>query len=99
RLACIVCVLTILLSPASFAAEQSFRAVQAFGNAPLNFEPNQGQFDEHFKFATTGANYGVFLTPAGLTLKVRSPKTSRYETLEMALHGTNPSAPIDRKST
>jgi hypothetical protein len=75
-LACIVCLSTVLLSPASFAAEHPITAVQAFADTPLSFEPNRGQFDGHFKFATTGPNYGVFLDSAELTLKVRSPQTS-----------------------
>jgi Beta-propeller repeat len=92
RLAFIVCVLTVLLSPAGFAAEHPVTAVQAFTDGPLSFEPNRGQFDAQFNFATTGANYGVFLNSAGLKLKVRSLKTSKCETLDMALQQANPTA-------
>lgn len=38
------------------------RAMTAFGNLPLTFEPNQGQTDSQVKFLSRGHGYNLFLT-------------------------------------
>src|SRR5262245_47349430 len=43
----------------------------AFGKLPMRFELNQGQTDSQVKFIARGPGYGLFLTPAEATLRLR----------------------------
>jgi Beta-propeller repeat/Divergent InlB B-repeat domain len=56
----------------STAAKQ--RAMVAFGNLPLTFEPNQGQTDAQVKYLSRGHGYNLFLTSkeAVFTLPIES---------------------------
>src|SRR5258708_16941278 len=51
------------------------RAIEAFANLPLYFEPNQGQTERQVKFLSRGAGHTLFLTPskAVLLLTRREP--------------------------
>jgi hypothetical protein len=46
----------------------SDRLLSKFAEIPLSFEENRGQFDPHVKFATRGADYGLFLSGAQATI-------------------------------
>jgi hypothetical protein len=49
------------LKPVAGGAAQA-RARAAYGQLPMRFERNQGQFDERVKFAARGAGYALWLT-------------------------------------
>jgi hypothetical protein len=67
--------------------------------APISFEPNQGQTDERVKFLARGSGYNLFLTPSNALFFLRQsssgndllPTTSDIFTMRMV--GANP-API-----
>lgn len=67
--------------------------------APISFEPNQGQTDERVKFLARGSGYNLFLTPSNALFFLRKassendllPATSDVFTMRMV--GANP-API-----
>lgn len=44
------------------------RLLSKFAQLPLSFEENRGQFNPHVKFATRGADYGLFLAGAHATI-------------------------------
>ncbi len=45
------------------------RAIEAFANLPLYFEPNQGQTERQVKFLSRGAGHTLFLTPSKAVLE------------------------------
>ena len=49
-------------------AGASQRLLSKFAQIPLSFEENRGQFDPHVKFATRGADYGLFLSSGHATI-------------------------------
>jgi hypothetical protein len=49
-------------TPTRTAESAKLRAMNAYGNLPLAFEPNQGQFDSQVQFVSRGNGYGLFLT-------------------------------------
>jgi hypothetical protein len=61
---------------------------QEYGNLPMSFEPNRGQFDPDFQFGSRGLNSSLLVNPTGLTVKFRSA------TLNMKLRGANTHAPV-----
>jgi hypothetical protein len=73
------------------------RAQAAYGNLPLNFEPNQGQTDARVKFMARGSGFGLFLTAdeAVLALRKSAPRNiqgasrsrTRAELLRMRVLG------------
>lgn len=63
------------------------RAVaEALGQRPLGFEKNQGQFDAATRFAARGANYGIYLDDADVTLAFQH-KDQRAAALRMSVVG------------
>jgi len=62
--------------------------LETYGQLPLSFEPNQGQFDAQVKFISRGAGYSLFLTPTEAVLVLRKPAVQEREdptALESAL--------------
>jgi hypothetical protein len=55
------------------------RAIEAFANVPLSFEPNQGQTEGEVKFLSRGAGHTLFLTQAKAVLLVARFKGSPLE--------------------
>jgi hypothetical protein len=49
-------------------AKDSRRLLSKIAQLPLSFEENRGQFDPRVKFATRGADYGLFLSGAEATI-------------------------------
>src|SRR5450755_1093745 len=49
-------------------ASNSQRLLSKIEQLPLSFEENRGQFDPQVKFATRGADYGLFLSGAEATI-------------------------------
>jgi hypothetical protein len=81
------------------------RAIEAFANLPLYFEPNQGQTERQVKFLSRGAGHTLFLTPskAVLLLTRREPgPIERWNTarrvsgavLDMSFIGANRSPQV-----
>lgn len=56
------------------ASAPDVRAV--FAQAPLAFEPNQGQTDSRVKFLARGSGYGLFLTADEAVLKLQNSSAS-----------------------
>lgn len=81
--------------------DERARIAGAYGELPLSFERNLGQFDARAKFVSHGAGYTIFLTSdeAVLTLrtnasgdkgaKAKSSVTEGYRVLRMKLVGAN----------
>jgi Bacterial Ig-like domain (group 3)/Beta-propeller repeat len=59
---------SLLLRTAAPGANASQRLLSKIAQLPLSFEENRGQFDPHVKFATRGADYGLFLSGAEATI-------------------------------
>src|SRR5215831_14258770 len=54
-----------------------------YGNLPLSFEPNRGQFEPLFKFGSERAGYALLVDPTGATLKFRNSKQSKPKELRI----------------
>ena len=73
-------------------------AVVGYGQLPIAFERNQGQTDASVDFLARGQGYGLFLTPQGAVLSLRSgaagAASARAQALvlRMDLAGANPHA-------
>src|SRR5262245_3314862 len=68
----------------------------AFGKLPMRFELNQGQTDSQVKFIARGPGYGLFLTPAEATLRLRNlDRGSRIEDRG----SSQPASIIDHRSS
>src|SRR5581483_6121502 len=48
------------------------RLRDAYGNLPMRFERNQGQFDSRVQFAARGAGYALWLTAGEAVLSLQS---------------------------
>ena len=83
-------------APEQSSAAQPWQLVQALGNLPLGFEPNQGQTDARVKFLSHGRGYALFLTADEAVLALyRSAKSSdSTATLHMKLQGANPATNV-----
>ncbi len=92
------------VAAASPAATQQ-RALAAYGNLPLAFEPNQGQTDPQVKYMARGNGYTLFLTNQEAVLSLLGPaksnsKTTKYSSkgeryaLRMKMMGANPQPEI-----
>src|SRR5882757_1668055 len=53
------------------------RTIESYGDLPLSFEGNDGQFDSQATFRARGDGYGLFLTKGGAVLSLR--KHSKQE--------------------
>jgi len=62
--------------PISSAAVES-RALTAYGNLPLAFEPNQGQTDPLVKYLARGRGYTLFLTSREAVLSLPATHSFR----------------------
>jgi len=52
------------------------RILGSYGNLPLRFEQNQGQFDQPVKFLSRGSGYSLFLTSSEAVLSLRNRQQS-----------------------
>ena len=69
-------------------------ATANYGQLPISFEPNRGQFEAQFGFASMGPGYSLFVNSAGVTLKLRNTNTSKSVNREMRFTGSNGKAPL-----
>jgi hypothetical protein len=92
-------------TPLNLVADSKGRALAAFMQLPLMFEPNVGQSDSSVKFLAHGTGYGLFLGPDGAVLSLRAASKStsrksatksgrRQEFVGMRLAGANRNAAI-----
>jgi beta-propeller repeat-containing protein/putative Ig domain-containing protein len=65
-----------------------------YGDLPLSFEANQGQFDGQVRFVSRGGGYSFFLTPSGAVLSF-SRDAHSDAVLRMQLAGASPSAIVE----
>jgi hypothetical protein len=70
----------------------SAEAVSAYGQLPLSFEANQGQASAGLDYITSGAGYGIGLSPTAAWLALHSSGDTDTA-LAMRLLGSNPAAP------
>ncbi|HJQ25258.1 MAG TPA: SBBP repeat-containing protein [Blastocatellia bacterium] len=64
---------TVAPAPApNTRASEAARARAAYGNLPMRFERNQGQFDRRVRFAARGAGYALWLTADEAVLSLSS---------------------------
>lgn len=65
--------------------------LEAYGNIPLHFEPNQGQVTaSEVSFISRGRGYIMFATSDGLTLSLHSAEEDPAQALQVSLEGANP---------
>ncbi|MGH9941600.1 MAG: SBBP repeat-containing protein, partial [Pyrinomonadaceae bacterium] len=53
-------------------AARARAAAASYGQVPLSFERNEGQFDARAKYVARGSGYSLFLTPTEAVLSLRS---------------------------
>jgi IPT/TIG domain/Beta-propeller repeat len=68
-----------------------------YGNLPLTFEKNEGQFDSSVRFLSRGSGYAVFLTQDELVLRLSRARGQRDD-LRWQLKGADRNAPITGES-
>jgi autotransporter-associated beta strand protein len=85
-----ICPATDLVEPRGSMAP----LVQAYGQLPLSFEPNQGQADPQADFGAHGDGYALALAPDRAVLGLLKPSASGTgDVLLMQLVGANTTAP------
>ena len=65
-----IMVLAALGWPLGSAAPRDNRRAAKFLNAPLSFEPNQGQTAAPVQFISRGSGYALFLAPGQIVLNL-----------------------------
>src|SRR5262245_36701833 len=75
--------------PASSNAETKRAIADTLGQRPLGFERNEGQFDAATRFAARGANYGIYLDDANVTLAFNGKDGDSAAALRMSVVGAN----------
>jgi len=104
---CLFCGLLLLAEAAlSSAAENEPVRPKPHGilandfQAPISFEPNQGQTDDRVKFMARGSGYNLFLTPANALFSLRQPGSRNdlvpadSDVFTMNVVGANPAPKI-----
>jgi uncharacterized protein (TIGR03437 family) len=86
-----IMVLAALGRPLGSAAPRDNRPAAKILNAPLSFEPNQGQAASTVQFLARGSGYALFLTPRAVVLNLE-PHRASNDTLRMSLIGANADA-------
>jgi len=84
---------TAILAALCSAAPLDNRSPAQFLNAPLSFEPNQGQAASPVQFVSRGSGYVLFLAPGQVVLKLARQDEASADTLRMGLVGANSKAP------
>ena len=57
--------------------------IEAYGNLPMSFEPNRGQFEPQFKFGSKQGAYAVLLKATGATFRFYDLKNSKTTDLRI----------------
>jgi hypothetical protein len=103
--------LALLLGSTAFSASEEDQPARPkahgilvnYFDAPISFEPNQGQADVQVKFMARGAGYNLFLTPRNALFSFRASGESRGTTpadrgvLAMDFLGASPAPSISGK--
>src|SRR5207237_10794420 len=76
------------------STERPVSIAHGYGNLPMSFEPNQGQFDPQFKFGSQGAAYALLLNPTGATFRLHDSTESKSAELTIRFRGTTKQASI-----
>ena len=88
-----IMVLAALGRPLGSTAPRDNRPAAKFLNAPLSFEPNQGQAASPVQFLSRGSGYALLLAPGQIVLKLARQSPASADTLRMSLVGANSKAP------
>jgi hypothetical protein len=72
-------------------------ALEAYGNLPLSFVPNEGQTDKAVRYYAQGAGYGFFFTHKGATLSFAEGKGRGGHALALDFQGADPHATLTAK--
>ena len=86
-----IMVLAALGRPLGSAAPRDNRPAAKFVNAPLSFEPNQGQMPSAVQFLAHGSDYALFLAPGEVVLHLERQQAPA-DILRMSLIGANVNA-------
>jgi hypothetical protein len=84
---------TALVSEPTAPQMSEKEALDAYGNLPLSFVPNEGQTDKEVRYYAQGAGYDFFFTPKGAMLSFAEGK-GRGHALALDFLGTNPDATL-----
>ncbi len=79
-------------NPAPLTRSAKRAIAETLGQRPLGFERNQGQFDAATRFAARGANYGIYLDDADVTLAFHRKDNERAAALRMSVVGAKRSS-------
>jgi hypothetical protein len=77
-------------SAATIAGAAHTRHAGTYGQLPLHFEHNQGQFDAHVRFLARGSGYSLFLTSNEAVLALKNRRLPGAAVVRMKLAGANP---------
>ena len=84
---------TMILAAFGSGTPLDNRSPTQFLNAPLSFEPNQGQAASPVQFLSRGPGYVLFLAPGQVVLKLARQDEASADILRMSLVGANSQAP------
>jgi len=70
------------------------RIVEGYGRLPLSFEPNRGQFDSTFEFASQGSGHSIFLSPTTAEIRFRQTESAKAVALKITLKGAASTAAV-----
>jgi len=68
--------------------------VEGYGRLPLSFEPNRGQFDSTFEFASQGSGHSIFLSPTTAEIRFRQTESAKAVALKITLKGAASTAAV-----
>lgn len=82
--------------PSGSQAASAARLSETLLEAPMLFEPNQGQADSRARFVASGPVYAVLLTASGAEISLRAPagRDARAEVIGLKLVGSSRRAAI-----
>jgi hypothetical protein len=69
-----IAALPIHAAPGTLAPVVGARQISGYGNVPLYFEPNQGQWDARIRYLARGSGYWLMLSDREAIVQVRSGK-------------------------
>jgi len=87
------------LFPLGGSARQPVTIAKTYGNLPLSFEPNQGQFHGEVRFAARGVREALFLTDGGPVAVLKKRKEQGQQRRATFLFFSAPLPPADFPET
>ena len=76
------------------SATNSLKMASDYGNLPISFQPNRGQFEADTTFGSRGFGYALSINSTGLRLQLRDGAEAKAATVEMKLLGANPDSHV-----